>query len=120
MLDADGFMFHRGRADGAIVRGGFKILPELVVEALRKHPAVAAAAVVGAPDARLGQTPVAAIELNPGVPRPSEAELEEHARRHLYTTHVPTKFLIVDALPRTPSLKVSTPGVLALFAQQNT
>jgi long-chain acyl-CoA synthetase len=120
VLDEDGFMFHRGRADGAIVRGGFKILPEVVVEALRKHPAVAAAAVVGQPDSRLGQTPVAAIELKPGASRPSEAELEAHARRHLYRTHVPTKFLIVDALPRTPSLKVSTPGVLALFAQQST
>jgi acyl-coenzyme A synthetase/AMP-(fatty) acid ligase len=120
MIDEDGFIFHRGRADGAIMRGGFKILPEVVVEALRMHPAVAAAAVVGRPDARLGQTPVAAIEIKPGAPRPSEAELSAHARRHLYVTHVPTKFLIVDALPRTLSLKVSIPGVLALFAEENT
>jgi acyl-CoA synthetase (AMP-forming)/AMP-acid ligase II len=75
--------------------------------------------VVGLPDARLGQTPVAVIELTSGASPPSEAELEAHARRHLYRTHVPTKFLIVDALPRTASLKVSTPGLLALFADQN-
>jgi acyl-coenzyme A synthetase/AMP-(fatty) acid ligase len=115
MIDADGFVFHRGRADGAIIRGGFKILPEVIVEALRKHPAIATAAVVGLPDERLGQTPVAAIEIKPGARTPSTDELEAHARRHLYKTHVPTRFLIVDELPRTPSLKISTPGVLALF-----
>jgi len=115
-IDADGFMFHRGRADGAINRGGFKILPESVVEALRKHPAIAAAAVAGLPDPRLGEVPVAAIQLHPGAEIPTDVELREHALRHLYRTHVPAKFVIVDELPRTPSLKVSIPGVLALFA----
>jgi len=115
-LDADGFMYHRGRADGAISRGGFKIIPEVVAEKLALHPAVAAAAVVGLSDARLGEVPVAAIELRPGAARPTEAELEAHARRHLYATHIPAAFLIVEALPRTPSLKISIPAVKALFA----
>lgn len=114
-LDEDGFLYHRGRADGAIVRGGFKIIPELVAEALQTHPAVAAAAVVGLPDARLGQIPVAAVQLKAGAIPPSVAELEAHARRHVYTTHVPAQFRIVSALPRTPSFKVDTAGVLALF-----
>ncbi|MDE1154088.1 MAG: fatty acid--CoA ligase family protein [Micavibrio sp.] len=118
MIDEDGFIFHRGRADGAIMRGGFKIIPEMVVEALQKHPSIAAAAVVGLPDMRLGQVPVAAVELSPGSPAPSATELETHARRHLSATHVPVCFLIVDALPRTPSMKVSIPGVLALFTEQ--
>lgn len=118
MIDEDGFLFHRGRADGAISRGGFKILPEVVASALQTHLSVAAAAVVGMADRRLGQVPVAAIELRPGAPIPSTAELSAHARRTLYTTHVPTRFVIVDALPRTPSLKISIPGVAALFEQQ--
>ena len=117
MIDADGFLFHRGRADGAISRGGFKIIPEAVAEKLALHPAVAAAAVVGRADERLGEVPVAAIELRPGAARPTDAELEAHARLHLYATHVPAAFLIVDSLPRTPSLKVSIPEVKALFAQ---
>lgn len=115
MIDADGFLYHRGRIDGAISRGGFKILPEVVVSALMTHPAVAAAAVVGLPDRRLGQVPAAAIELRPGASRPTDQEFEAHARRTLFTTHVPTRFLVVDAIPRTPSLKVSIPDVLALF-----
>jgi long-chain acyl-CoA synthetase len=117
MLDADGFLFHRGRADGAISRGGFKIIPENVAEKLALHPAVAAAAVVGRADDRLGEVPVAALELRPGAARPTDAELEAHARLHLYATHIPVAFLIVDSLPRTPSLKISIPAVKALFAQ---
>src|SRR3546814_672522 len=118
MIDEDGFVFHRGRADDAISRGGFKILPEVVASALQSHPSIAAVAVVGLPDRRLGQVPVAAIELRPGADIPSPAELEAHARQSRYSTHIPARFLIVDALPRTPSLKISLPGVLALFAEQ--
>jgi long-chain acyl-CoA synthetase len=116
MTDLDGLLFHRGRADGVITRGGFKIIPEAVAEKMTLHPAVAAAAVVGLPDARLGEVPVAAIELRAGAAVPSAAELEAHARRHMYATHVPVAFRVVDELPRTPSLKVSLPAVRALFA----
>jgi long-chain acyl-CoA synthetase len=105
-IDGDGFVFHRGRNDGAITRGGFKILPETIVEALRGHASVADAAVVGLPDPRLGQVPAAALEVRPGVAKPSAAELESHIRAHLPATHVPVRFLVVDALPRTPSMKV--------------
>jgi long-chain acyl-CoA synthetase len=114
-IDSDGFMYHRGRADGAIMRGGYKILPEAVAEKLALHPSIAAAAVVGIPDERLGEIPVAAVELRPDQAPPTEAELEAHARRHLYSTHVPAAFRIVDSLPRTPSMKISLPGVRALF-----
>jgi long-chain acyl-CoA synthetase len=114
-IDSDGFMYHRGRADGAIMRGGYKIVPEAVAEKLALHPSVAAVAVVGIPDERLGEIPVAALELRPDQPRPTDAELEAHARRHLYSTHVPVAFRIVDSLPRTPSMKISLPGVKQLF-----
>jgi acyl-coenzyme A synthetase/AMP-(fatty) acid ligase len=114
-IDEDGFMYHRGRADGAIMRGGYKIIPEAVAEKIALHPSIAAVAVVGLPDERLGEIPVAAIELREGHERPTEAELEQHARRHLYSTHVPVTFRIVESLPRTPSLKISLPGVRQLF-----
>src|SRR6185369_13892337 len=64
-IDSDGFVFHVGRHDGAIVRGGFKILPERIVNVIKQHPSVADAAVVGLDDARLGAVPVAAVELRP-------------------------------------------------------
>jgi long-chain acyl-CoA synthetase len=114
-VDTDGFVYHRGRADGAIMRGGYKIIPESVAEKMSLHPSIATSAVVGLPDRRLGEIPVAAMELRPGQPRPSDDELRAHARRHLYSTHVPVHFRIVDRLPRTPSMKVYLPGVKSLF-----
>ena len=66
-IDADGFVWILGRADQAIIRGGFKIRPEDVRAALERDPRVRGAAVVSRPDARLGAVPVAAVELRPGV-----------------------------------------------------
>ncbi len=115
MIDADGYVFHRGRYDGAIVRGGFKILPERVVDILRQHPAVVDASVVGIPDARLGEVPVAAVELSRTSQGVAEQELVAFLRSELPPTHIPTQIRIVDALPRTPSLKVSLNDVKRMF-----
>jgi long-chain acyl-CoA synthetase len=114
-IDADGFLYIHGRADDTIIRGGFKIQLNHVAELLSLHPAVLEAAVVGIPDERLGQVPVAAVELKPGAPPTSEAELKAHAQRQMPAYQVPVKLKIVAALPRTISLKVSRPGVQALF-----
>lgn len=114
-IDADGFVFLRGRADGAIMRGGFKVLPETVENALLQHPAVSAASVVGVPDQRVSEVPAAAIQLRPGVAAPSEEELSAHLRQHLLATHVPVYWQFVDSLPKTPSFKVDRPAVKRLF-----
>ena len=89
VLDADGFLFIKGRADGVISRGGFKIMPASVEAVLNRYPGVSASVVVGAPDPRLGQVPVAAVEMEPGAARPTPAELEAHARSALPSTHIP-------------------------------
>jgi acyl-coenzyme A synthetase/AMP-(fatty) acid ligase len=115
-IDEDGFVFHHARNDGAISRGGFKILPETVVAALRGHPAVADASVVGMPDERLGEVPMAAVELNPGQSFPGEEALKTFLRANLTSVHIPTRIIAVDALPRTPSMKVSLAEVKKLFA----
>jgi long-chain acyl-CoA synthetase len=114
LIDADGFLFLRGRADGAILRGGFKLLPETIESALLLHPAVSAAAVTGIPDARLGQVPTAAVQLRPGA-NATVTELETHLRQHLPATHIPAAWRIVAALPRTPSLKVDRLALARLF-----
>jgi long-chain acyl-CoA synthetase len=114
-IDADGFVFILGRADGAISRGGFKILPETVESALIQHPKVAAAVVVGIADRRLGQVPAALVEQRQGAGELTVQELEEHIRRHVPATHVPVSWRIVDQLPRTPSLKVNRKAVKDLF-----
>jgi acyl-coenzyme A synthetase/AMP-(fatty) acid ligase len=118
VVDADGFIFLRGRADGAIMRGGLKLLPEAIERALCLHPKVAAAAVVGIADKRLGQVPAAAVQLKFGMAAPAIAELENHLRQHVYATHIPTEWRFVAALPRNNSFKISLPDVKALFAPQ--
>lgn len=106
VVDEDGFLYHRGRSDGAIMRGGFKIVPEVVTEALHSHPAIAAAAVVGVPDRRLGEVPVAVYELRANASPPSPASIEAHLRALIPATHLPVAYHQVTSLPRTPSFKL--------------
>jgi acyl-coenzyme A synthetase/AMP-(fatty) acid ligase len=115
MIDEDGFVFHRGRADGAINRGGFKLLPDDIERALKLHEAVSAAAVTGIPDQRLGQVPAAAIQLKPGAAKPSLAELEAHLRKHVAATHIPTAWRFVETLPYNAMLKVDRLALRRLF-----
>jgi acyl-coenzyme A synthetase/AMP-(fatty) acid ligase len=112
-LDEDGFLYIVGRADDAINRGGFKIVPQVIEEVLCTHPAVAEAAVVGLPDPRLGEVPVAAVELRSPV---SEQELVSWLRERVTKDQVPVAIRAVDALPRTASLKISKPGVRELMS----
>jgi acyl-coenzyme A synthetase/AMP-(fatty) acid ligase len=81
---------------------------------LRRHPAVQDAAVIGIPDDRLGQVPVAVIETRPGHPVPGEAELKQLAREHLTPYQVPVAFKFIDQLPRTVSMKISRPDILEI------
>lgn len=113
-IDEDGFITLHGRADGAINRGGFKIIPETVRGVLISHPQVRDAGVVGVSDARLGEVPFAAVETVTGA-TVTEADLLAAVRDALPAHHVPVAVVFVDELPRTPSLKVSVPGVAALF-----
>jgi acyl-coenzyme A synthetase/AMP-(fatty) acid ligase len=118
MIDEDGFLFLRGRADGAIVRGGFKLLPEAIERALCQHPAVAGAIVVGISDRRLGQLPAAVIQLKAGRERPSVQDLEQHLRQRVYATHVPAAFRFVDSLPLNISAKPDLVQARQLFEQR--
>lgn len=113
-IDDDGFIFIRGRSDSAIIRGGFKVLPRDVEHVLRDHPAVKEICVVGLPDPRLGAVPVAALELRPGIDL-DEGQLIAFAREKLVSYQVPVRWLVVDSLPRTPSMKVSQHEVRQLF-----
>jgi long-chain acyl-CoA synthetase len=117
-VDSDGFLFLEGRADAAINRGGFKIVPDAVADVLRTHPDVADLAVVGIADVRLGEVPVAAVELRRGAAADALSSLERFARAHLLTYQVPVDWRIVPALPRNASLKVSIPDVRALFQSE--
>jgi acyl-coenzyme A synthetase/AMP-(fatty) acid ligase len=118
MIDADGFVWHRGRADGAIMRGGFKLLPEVIERALVLHPAVSDAGVVAVPDKRLGEVPGAAIIAKPGCAVPEIAELDAHIRQHLLATHVPVHWRFVETLPKNASHKIDRLALKTLFEER--
>jgi acyl-CoA synthetase (AMP-forming)/AMP-acid ligase II len=114
-IDADGFLWIVGRADRAIIRGGFKVHPADVGAALERHPRVRGAAVVGRPDPRLGAVPVAVVELRPGPEPLTPDDLLAHAATLLAGYELPTEVRIVDELPRTPSGKADLAAVAALL-----
>jgi len=115
-IDSDGFVYIDGRTDDVIIRGGFKITPSDIVNVLRSHPAVRDAGVTGLPDKRLGQVPVAAVELTAGA-HVEPQELADYIRKRVSRYQVPAQLTVVAELPRTPSLKVSQPGLRALFEE---
>ena len=114
-IDTDGFVWILGRADQAIIRGGFKIRPDDVRAALEHDPRVLGAAVVSRADARLGAVPVAAVELRPGVDDVTAAELLTEATKVLARYELPDEVKLVAVLPRTPSGKVDLAAVRELF-----
>ena len=115
VIDEDRFLYIKGRHDGAIIRGGFKIMPDDVLKAMQSHPAVREASIVALPDRRLGQVPVAAWIAKDGAEIPDEAELREWLKGKLLPYQVPVVLRQVDDLPRTPSLKPALPEVRKLF-----
>lgn len=117
--DDDGIVSIHGRADGAINRGGFKVLPERVRAALLTHPAVHDAAVVGVPDDRVGQVPFAAVELRSGH-SVTQDELKATVRGILPAQSVPVAVAILDALPRNAAMKVRIDAVRALYPRVGT
>ena len=117
LIDEDGFLYHRGRADSAIIRGGFKLLPETIERALLEHGAICSAAVIGLPDRRVGELPAAVIQLKRGAESPSVGELELHLRGRLTAPHIPVAWCFVETLPRTESMKIDRPALRALFKE---
>ncbi|MDB5583874.1 MAG: AMP-binding enzyme family protein [Bradyrhizobium sp.] len=113
-MDDEQFLWILGRADNAIIRGGFKILPDDVVRAIEAHPSVLEASVLPLPDRRLGQIPVAAFTVKSGESLEAD-ELKTFLRERLAAYQVPAQILRVAELPRTPSMKISQPELAKLF-----
>ena len=103
-IEEDGTITLLGRGSVSINLGGEKIFPEEVESAVRSHPDVFDAIVVGAPDERWGQR-VAAIIQPRGERHPSLEEIQVYCRDHIAGYKVPRQLHVVPAIERSPSGK---------------
>jgi acyl-CoA synthetase (AMP-forming)/AMP-acid ligase II len=103
--DDDGYLFIVDRLKDMIVSGGENIAGSEVERVLYEHEAVLEAAVVGRPDDRWGEVPIAFVVLRPDASASAD-ELIDHCRDRLAKFKVPKDVAFLDALPRNPSGKV--------------
>jgi malonyl-CoA/methylmalonyl-CoA synthetase len=96
-LDATGCLTLRGRATELIISGGFNVYPREIEEVLLEQPGVREAAVVGAPDARRGEVPVAYVVADDGV---DVEAIRDRCAASLASFKAPRAVYRVDALPR--------------------
>ena len=104
VMHADGYIQLKDRSKDIIISGGENISSIEVEEALYKHPAVAAAAVVAKPDEKWGETPCAFVELKPGV-QASADELMQWCKTHLASYKCP-RYVVFAELPKTSTGKI--------------
>ena len=104
LVEEDGTVTMLGRGSVSINSGGEKIYPEEVEAALKGHPDVFDALVVGVPDPRYGQHVAAVVQARPGS-RPSLSELDRFVRSEIAGYKVPRSLWLVDEVKRSPAGK---------------
>ncbi|MBL4874428.1 MAG: AMP-binding protein [Rhodobacteraceae bacterium] len=104
-LDEDGFLFLTDRKKDMIISGGENIASSEVERILYMLPQIKEVAVIGLPDDRWGEVPVAAVVVNDGETLEFD-ELTRHCRKHLAGFKVPKRLILSDELPRNPSGKI--------------
>ena len=104
MLHPDGYIQLKDRSKDIIISGS-NISSIEVEDVLYKRPAVAACAVVGKPDEKWGETPVAFIELRPGMPATAEAQIIAHCRARLADYKCP-RHVVFGEVPKTSTGKI--------------
>ncbi|MBM3945211.1 MAG: AMP-dependent synthetase, partial [SAR202 cluster bacterium] len=112
--DGGGYLTLTGRLKELINRGGEKISPIEVEEALLKHPAVSEAVCFALPDAKYGEAVNVAVVLKGDS---SEPALKSFCAGHLAAFKVPDRIFVTDNLPRTATGKVQRRHVAAKFSQ---
>jgi fatty-acyl-CoA synthase len=104
VMHPDGYIQLKDRSKDIIISGGENISSIEVEDALYKHPAVQAAAVVAKPDEKWGETPCAFVELKPGASASSE-DIIAWCRKHLAAYKCP-RHVVFDELPKTSTGKI--------------
>ena len=114
-IEPDGVITVHGRGSASINSGGEKIFPEEVEAAIKSHPDVYDAIVVGLPDERFGERVAAVVRLREGSPDLALEALVAHCRDHLAGYKVPRQLLLVDEIPLTAAGKPDSKAAKVLF-----
>lgn len=105
-VDADGFIYITGRVKDMLIVGGENVFPREIEAVIEQHPAVAEAAIIGAPDESRGEVPVAFVTLREGAADVDPIELREFCRDKLAGYKVPREAFVIEELPRGPTGKI--------------
>jgi long-chain acyl-CoA synthetase len=105
VTDEEGYFFIVDRKKDMIIRGGYNVYPREIEEVLYSHPAVREAAVVGVPDAELGEEVGAAVALKPDA-LVTEGELRDFVKAQVAAYKYPRLVWFVDELPKTATGKI--------------
>ena len=114
-LDDEGYLYLSDRRTDLIISGGVNIYPAEIEEALIMHPAVADVAVIGVPDAEMGQSVLAIVQLADGIAQLADREASQdqlavalmaHCRSTLAAYKCPRSVEFAVSLPRTPTGKL--------------
>jgi fatty-acyl-CoA synthase len=105
VMHPDGFISFKGRAKDTIIRGGENIYPREVEDFLHTHPKIADVYVIGIPDAKLGETVAAWVQLKAGE-EATEEEIRDFCRGKIAYFKVPQFVRFVDGFPQTVTKKI--------------
>jgi long-chain acyl-CoA synthetase len=105
IVDEEGYAFILDRKKDVIIRGGQNIYPADIEEVLYQFPGVAEVAVVGMPDASLGEVPLAFVAASPDVSLSASALLV-HCEAHLARYKRPAEVRFLPELPKGPTGKI--------------
>jgi len=105
-MDDDGYVFIVDRIKDLIINAGFNVYPRVVEEACMSHPAVDEVTVIGVPDERRGEVPVAYVKLRAGQ-SVTDTQLFEFLDQSLNKLQMPREIIFKDALPKTLIGKLS-------------
>ena len=104
-MDSYGYITFIGRKKEMIIRGGYNIYPKEIEEILYSHPKVAEVAVIGVPDAVMGEIVYAVIKIKANQLLTSE-EIQDYLKNYIANYKIPSKVLFVEDLPLTSSGKI--------------
>ena len=118
-MDDEGFLYIVDRKKDLIISKGINIYPREIEEVIDDFDGVKFSAVVGIPDEKSGEIPVAYLELEEGLEQIDEAALRKHLRSRLANYKIPRQIHIVDALPKNATGKVLKRLLKAQLEEQN-